>query len=105
MFVDLVGSTALASGRDPEELRDLIPKATRTPWLAKSPGSRAMSRSFWVTAFSRTSGWPRAHEDDAGRAVRAGLRVTEAVAVLRERGGHRWPLASASQPVWSVSAG
>ena len=40
MFVDLVGSTALASGRDPRSCLTSC-RSTRTPWRARSPGSRA----------------------------------------------------------------
>jgi predicted ATPase/class 3 adenylate cyclase len=86
MFVDLVGSTALASGRDPEELRDLIQgyQNTVAGEITRFAGHVAKLLGDGVLAYF---GWPRAHEDDAERAVRAGLRVTEAVAVLRERGG------------------
>ena len=104
MFVDLVGSTALASGRDPEELRDLIQvyQNTVAGEITRFEGHVAKFLGDGVLAYF---GWPRAHEDDAERAVRAGLRVTEAVAGLRDaRWRSRWPLASASQPVWSLSA-
>ena len=86
MFVDLVGSTALASGRDPEELRDLIQgyQNTVAGEITRFEGHVAKLLGDGVLAYF---GWPRAHEDDAERAVRAGLRVTEAVAGLRERGG------------------
>ena len=88
MFVDLVGSTALASGRDPEELRDLIQDYQNTVAgeITRFEGHVAKLLGDGVLAYF---GWPRAHEDDAERAVRAGLRVTEAVAGLRERGGAR----------------
>ena len=86
MFVDLVGSTALASGRDPEELRDLIQgyQNTVAGEITRFAGHVAKLLGDGVLAYF---GWPRAHEDDAERAVRAGLRVTEAVAGLRDRGG------------------
>ncbi|MEZ0171114.1 adenylate/guanylate cyclase domain-containing protein [Microvirga sp. TS319] len=86
MFVDLVGSTALASGRDPEELRDLIQgyQNTVAGEITRFEGHVAKLLGDGVLAYF---GWPCAHEDEAERAVRAGLRVTEAVAGLRERGG------------------
>jgi predicted ATPase/class 3 adenylate cyclase len=86
MFVDLVGSTALASGRDPEDLRDLIQgyQNTVAGEITRFEGHVAKLLGDGVLAYF---GWPHAHEDDAERAVRAGLRVTEAVAGPRERGG------------------
>ena len=86
MFVDLVGSTALASGRDPEELRELIQvyQNTVAGEITRFEGHIAKFLGDGVLAYF---GWPRAHEDEAERAVRAGLRVTEAVAALTERGG------------------
>ena len=85
MFVDLVGSTALASGRDPEELRDLIQgyQNTVAGEITRFEGHIAKFLGDGVLAYF---GWPRAHEDDAERAVRAGLRVTEAVAGLTRAG-------------------
>ena len=86
MFVDLVGSTALASGRDPEELRELIQvyQNTVAGEITRFEGHIAKFLGDGVLAYF---GWPRAHEDEAERAVRAGLRVTEAVAALTEPGG------------------
>ena len=86
MFVDLVGSTALASGRDPEELRDLMQvyQNTVAGEITRFEGHIAKFLGDGVLAYF---GWPRAHEDEAERAVRAGLRVTAAVAALTERGG------------------
>ena len=86
MFVDLVGSTALASGRDPEEVRELIQvyQNTVAGEITRFEGHVAKFLGDGVLAYF---GWPCAHEDEAERAVRAGLRVTEAVAGLRERGG------------------
>jgi predicted ATPase/class 3 adenylate cyclase len=86
MFVDLVGSTALASGRDPEEMGDLIQRYQNTVAgeITRFEGHVAKFLGDGVLAYF---GWPRAHEDEAERAVRAGLRVTGAVAALTERGG------------------
>ena len=50
MFCDLVGSTALASRLDPEDLREVLAPIT-PPWPRSLPGSAAMSPSTWETAF------------------------------------------------------
>ncbi|MGY4505553.1 class 3 adenylate cyclase [Bradyrhizobium sp. GM24.11] len=86
MFVDLVGSTALASGRDPEEVRDLIQAYHNTvaSEITRFEGHVAKFLGDGVLAYF---GWPRAHEDEAERAVRAGLRISKAVAALTEPTG------------------
>lgn len=86
MFVDLVGSTALASGRDPEELRDLIQAYHNTvaSEITRFEGHVAKFLGDGVLAYF---GWPRAHEDEAERAVRAGLRISKAVGALSEPSG------------------
>ncbi|RXH33484.1 adenylate/guanylate cyclase domain-containing protein [Bradyrhizobium zhanjiangense] len=86
MFVDLVGSTALASGRDPEELRDLMQAYHNTVAgeITRFEGHVAKLLGDGVLAYF---GWPRAHEDEAERAVRAGLRISKAVAALTEPAG------------------
>jgi class 3 adenylate cyclase/predicted ATPase len=81
MFCDLVGSTALSSQLDPEDLREVI---------AAYHGAVAdVVRSFdgFVAKYMGDGvlvyfGYPRAHEDDAERAVRAGLGVIDAVGRL-----------------------
>jgi class 3 adenylate cyclase/predicted ATPase len=81
MFCDLVGSTALSTRFDPEDLREIIAAYHRTvaEIVAKSDGfvSRYMGDGV-LTYF----GYPRAHEDDAERAIRAGLGVIDAVGRL-----------------------
>lgn len=86
MFVDLVGSTELASGRDLEELRDLMQAYHNTvaSEITRFEGHVAKFLGDGVLAYF---GWPRAHEDEAERAVRAGLRITKAVAALTEPSG------------------
>ena len=86
MFVDLVGSTALASGRDPEEVRDLIQAYHNTvvSEITRFEGHVAKFLGDGVLAYF---GWPRAHEDEAERAVRAGLRISKAVGALTEPTG------------------
>jgi class 3 adenylate cyclase len=81
MFCDLVGSTALSSRLDPEDLREVIGDYHRTvaEIVAKFDGlvSRYMGDGVLVYF-----GYPQAHEDDAERAVRAGLDVVDAVGRL-----------------------
>src|SRR5215475_9356166 len=81
MFCDLVGSTALSARIDPEDLRDVIGAYHRTVAgvVAEFDGfvSRYMGDGVLIYF-----GYPQAHEDDAERAVRAGLRAIEAVSRL-----------------------
>ena len=49
-------------------------------------------------------GYPQAHEDDAERAVRAGLALVDAVGAARTQPDARFSVASASPPGWSSSA-
>jgi class 3 adenylate cyclase len=84
MFCDLVGSTALATRFDPEDLRDLIGAAT-TPSPIRSAASTALSPNMWANGVLIYFGYPQAHENDAERAVRAGLAVIEAVGRLPAR--------------------
>jgi class 3 adenylate cyclase/predicted ATPase len=85
MFCDLVGSTALSARLDPEDLRDVIGAYHRAvaEIVARSDGfvSRYMGDGVLVYF-----GYPQAHEDDAERAVRAGLSAIESVACLDVKG-------------------
>ena len=54
----------------------------RPPWPPRSLGSKATSPSSWATACWPYSGWPKAHEDEPERALRAGLAAAAAVARL-----------------------
>jgi class 3 adenylate cyclase len=82
MFCDLVDSTALSTRLDPEDLREIIAAyhGAVAAVVAKSDGfvSRYMGDGV-LTYF----GYPRAHEDDAERAIRAGLGLIDAVARLK----------------------
>ena len=86
MFVDLVGSTALASGLDPEETREVLRayQNTVTGEIARVDGHVAKLMGDGVLAYF---GWPRAHEDDVERAVRAGLGIVAAVPHLATPAG------------------
>ena len=81
MFVDLVGSTNLSTRLDPEDMSDLLQLYQRTvsEELVRSDGHVAKLMGDGVLAYF---GWPQAHEDDAERAVRAGLHIVEAVSKL-----------------------
>ena len=79
LYSDMVGSTALSARLDPEDYREVIRSFHQTcvrtvveydGWVANFIGD-------CVLAYF---GWPRAHEDDPERAVRAGLAIVRAVA-------------------------
>ena len=96
LFCDLVGSTALAARLDPEDLRASCARTSAALRRGRS-GSKATSPSILGDGVLAYFGWPQAHEDDAERAVRAGLAVVEAVrdssphadVRLQARVGHR----------------
>ena len=82
MFSDLVGSTALSARMDPEDLREVISSYQKCVaetvqrfggFVAKYMGDGALVYF----------GYPQAHEDDAERAVRAGLELVQAVGGLQ----------------------
>jgi len=74
MFCDLVGSTALSARLDPEDLREVIAAYHRAvaEVVAGFDGFVAKYMGDGVLVYF---GYPQAHEDDAERAVRAGLRA------------------------------
>ena len=84
MFCDLVGSTALSTRHDPEDLRELIGDYHRavSETVGRFDGFVAKYMGDGVLIYF---GYPQAHEDDAERAVRAGLAVIEAVGRLPAR--------------------
>ena len=81
MFCDLVGSTALASRLDPEDLREVIGRyqACVAATVTRYDGFVAKYMGDGVLVYF---GYPRAHEDDAEQAVRAGLALIDAVGEL-----------------------
>jgi predicted ATPase/class 3 adenylate cyclase len=81
MFVDLVGSTALSAKLDPEEMGQVIRgyQHTCAEVVQRWDGNVAKYMGDGVLVYF---GWPRAHEDDAERAVRAGLELVAAVGRL-----------------------
>ena len=86
LFGDLVGFTALSEARDPEEVRELLSRYfdTAREIIARYGGT---IEKFIGDAVMAVWGVPTAHEDDAERAVRAGLDLTEAVAAFGESVG------------------
>src|SRR5271156_5080290 len=84
MFCDLVGSTALSTRHDPEDLRELIGDyhGAVAETVGRFDGFIAKYMGDGVLIYF---GYPQAHEDDAERAVRAGLRVIAAVGKLPAR--------------------
>src|SRR6516162_1014742 len=84
MFCDLVGSTALSTRHDPEDLRELVGDYHRAvaETVGRFDGFVAKYMGDGVLIYF---GYPQAHEDDAERAVRAGLTVIEAVGRLPAR--------------------
>jgi class 3 adenylate cyclase len=81
MFSDLVGSTALSARMDPEDLREIISAYQKcvAETVQRFGGFVAKYMGDGVLLYF---GYPQAHEDDAERAVRAGLELVEAISAL-----------------------
>ena len=106
LFCDLAGSTALSARLDPEDLREVMAAYHRAvaAVVRRQGGHVAKFLGDGVLAFF---GWPEAHEDDAERAVRAGLAACRGLAGWRlrpapsrrgsasPRGGWWWATSSA----------
>src|ERR1700723_905292 len=82
MFSDLVGSTALSARMDPEDLREVITAYQKcvAETVGRFGGFVAKYMGDGVLVYF---GYPQAHEDDAERAVRAGLELIAAVGDLK----------------------
>ena len=82
MFSDLVGSTALSARMDPEDLREVISAYQKT--VAETVGRLGgFIAKFMGDGVLVYFGYPHAHEDDAERAVRAGLELVTSVGALK----------------------
>jgi class 3 adenylate cyclase len=84
MFSDLVGSTTLSARMDPEDLRDVISA------YQKCVGETVQRLGGFVAKYMGDGvlvyfGYPQAHEDDAERAVRAGLELVASVGRLKSQ--------------------
>jgi class 3 adenylate cyclase len=82
LFCDIVGSTPLASGLDPEDLREIL-----TTYQA-SVGAAVAGQQGYVARFVGDGvlayfGWPNADEAHAESAVRAGLAIIDAIGPLK----------------------
>ena len=82
MFSDLVGSTALSARMDPEDLREVISGYQKcvAETVQRFGGFVAKYMGDGVLVYF---GYPQAHEDDAERAVRAGLQLVAAITALK----------------------
>jgi class 3 adenylate cyclase/tetratricopeptide (TPR) repeat protein len=82
LFSDMVGSTALSTRLDPEDLREIISSYQNcvTQIVRRSGGFIARYMGDGVLAYF---GYPEAHEEDAERAVRTGLELVAAVCALK----------------------
>ncbi len=78
LFCDLVGSTALSTQLDPEDLRAVVQQYQQTcaEVIERHDGYIAQYLGDGLLVYF---GYPTAHEDDARRAVRAGLEIIEAI--------------------------
>ncbi len=81
LFCDLVGSTRLANRLDPEEMRELILsyQAACNTVIRRFDGTISRYMGDGIRALF---GYPRAHEDDAERAVRAGLDIVATISKM-----------------------
>ena len=84
MLSDLVGSTSLSVRMDPEDLREVISAYQRcvAETVHRFDGFVARYMGDGILVYF---GYPQAHEDDAERAVRAGLELITAVTALKSR--------------------
>src|SRR5262249_18451978 len=92
LFCDLVDSTVLASQLDPEDLREVV-RAYQHTCAKVTAGFEGRIGRYPGDGLLVYFGYPLAHEDDAQRAVRAGLGIVEALGQLntrltQERGVH-----------------
>ena len=86
MFCDLVGSTALSTRFDPEDMQEIVGAYHRccADLIVKAGGFVARYMGDGVLVYF---GYPQAHEHDAERAVRAGLALVKAVPKLKTAAG------------------
>jgi len=89
MFCDLVGSVEIARQLDPEDLRDLVRgyRQACTEVVRHHGGTMAQFHGDGIVVYF---GYPVAQEDDARRAVQAGLDIVQAVLQLAPDAASRW---------------
>ena len=81
MFIDLVSSTELSARLDPEDLGQVIGAFQRACATAVTEFGGSIAKYIGDGALAYF-GYPEAHEDDAERAVRAGLALVDAIAAM-----------------------
>ncbi|WP_045006191.1 adenylate/guanylate cyclase domain-containing protein [Bradyrhizobium sp. LTSP857] len=88
MFCDLVGSTALSHRFDPEEMREILQayREAATAVIVHYDGIVSRLVGDGILSYF---GYPSAHEDDAERAVHAGLETIAAVQAVKMQPGER----------------
>ena len=82
MFCDLVGSTEISASLDPEDLSDVI-KAFQKGCVSSVTGFGGSVAKYMGDGALVYFGYPEAHEDDAERAIRAGLALIDAMAAMQ----------------------
>ena len=101
LFCDMVGSTALSQKLDPEDLRGVMRayQDSCAAAIARYDGHIAQTLGDGLMVYF---GYPKAHEDDAARAVRAGMDIVDAVRALDAGSRWTWRCASAfTRVLWS----
>ena len=86
MFCDMVGSSVLSTRLDPEDQRDVV-SAFQTCCANEIKGLDGMVAQYLGDGVLAYFGYPAAHEDDAERAVRAGLAILDVVGALQAAPG------------------
>jgi class 3 adenylate cyclase/tetratricopeptide (TPR) repeat protein len=88
LFCDLVGSTALSAQLDPEDLREILHEFQSycSDAIQRYEGHIARFSGDGVLAYF---GFPKAHEDEAERAVKAALQMLESISAFSTRVGQR----------------
>jgi class 3 adenylate cyclase len=81
MFVDMVGSTELSGRLDPEDMRDIMVGYQNmvAGVVTRYDGQVAKYMGDGVLCYF---GWPRAHENDAERAVRSAVEIIDALGAV-----------------------
>ena len=92
VFADLVGSTALGERLDPEELKLVVGEAVSRMVVAVEAFDGHV-KDLAGDGVLAIFGAPTSHEDDAERAVRAGLRIVEEIAVFGQEIERSWGVA------------
>jgi class 3 adenylate cyclase len=92
LFCDLVDSTTLAGHLDPEDLREVV-RAYHQTCAAVTHQYDGYIAQYLGNGVLVYFGYPRAHEDDAQRAVRVGLGILRAIA--RRQQAKSWGLRAA----------